>query len=118
MVNCYTHHELHIHMLSSIIMDPTQEVRLSYERTGFERIGRPRLTKYELARVIGTRACQIANNDPPKCDIPVGSSAVRIAQMELAQKLYPAFEIRRYHADGTWERWTLTELIESECGVL
>lgn len=88
-----------------------EQARPSTERIGVERIGRVRLTKYELARVIGTRACQIASNDPPRCDVPAGVSAVQIAQMEMAQQIYPSFEIRRYHADNTWERWTLAELM-------
>lgn len=81
------------------------------ERHGENRIGRRRLTKFELARVIGTRACQIASNDPPRVHVEEGMSAVRIAQCELAQGHFPQYEIRRYHPDGTWERWQLHELL-------
>lgn len=82
------------------------------ERVGDERIGRRRLTKFELARVIGTRACQIASNDPPRVPVEPSASAVRIAQSEIAQGHYPQYEIRRYHPDGTWERWPLSELLD------
>jgi len=83
------------------------------ERLGPARLGMPRLTKFELARVISTRASQLANNDPPRCDVGQETDPVYIAQMEYSKGVLPPYEVRRYHHDGTWERWTLAELCSS-----
>lgn len=81
-------------------------------RVGTHRLGPRRLTKYELARVIGTRACQLSNNDPPRCFVGSEKNSVNIALKELGSRTIPNFIIKRYHPDGTYEEWELQELLE------
>ena len=83
------------------------------ERIGPARLGVAKLTKYELARIIGTRASQLANNDRPRCDVGGETDPVYIAQIEYSKNALPPYEVRRYHYDGTWERWKLDELLHS-----
>ena len=80
------------------------------ERVGAQRLGRPKLTKYELARLLGTRAAQLSHNDVVRCDVGRETNVVCMAQMELTAGVFPPYEVRRYHPDGTWERWQLREL--------
>lgn len=63
------------------------------------------LSKYEKARVLGTRAQQIAKNAPLYVPIPeeelVTLNALQIAEEELRQGAIP-FVIRRYLPDGSY----------------
>ncbi|GFE54453.1 vesicle-associated membrane protein [Babesia ovis] len=96
------------------------------------RITSPYMTKYEKARIIGTRALQISLNAP--ITIPVDASVdtvdesismgfgesvdtsaaaidpLVIAEKELYQKSVP-FIIRRYLPNGSYEDWKIEELI-------
>ncbi|KAK2198408.1 bifunctional Archaeal Rpo6-eukaryotic RPB6 RNA polymerase subunit/RPB6-omega subunit-like superfamily/RNA polymerase [Babesia duncani] len=94
------------------------------------RITSPYMTKYEKARIIGTRALQISLNAP--ITIPVDTSAdvaesqsfsfaesleasaaidpLVIAERELYQKTVP-FIVRRYLPNGSYEDWKVEELI-------
>jgi DNA-directed RNA polymerases I, II, and III subunit RPABC2 len=70
----------------------------------------PYLTKYERARVIGTRALQISLNAPVMVDLNGETDPLEIAAKELREKRVP-FTIRRFLPDGTYEDWGLHELI-------
>lgn len=75
------------------------------------RITTPYLTKYERARVLGTRAMQISKNAPVFVELePHETDPLVIAQKELREKKVP-FIIRRYLPDGTYEDWRIHELI-------
>jgi len=75
-----------------------------------ERITPGFLTKYERARVIGTRALQISKNAPIMIDIDQNEiDPIAIAEKELREKKVP-FIIRRYLPDGTYEDWSVDEL--------
>ena len=82
-----------------------------------QRISPPFLTKYERARIIGTRAQQLAQNAPPlyKVDLELDGSGPDpqvIAEQELERGLLP-FIIRRYLPDGeSYEDWALSELLQ------
>lgn len=68
------------------------------------------MTKYEKARVIGTRALQISKNSPVLVDLGKDDyDPILIAERELAEKKIP-FVIRRYLPDGSYEDWKLNEL--------
>ena len=68
------------------------------------------MTKYEKARVIGTRALQISKNSPVLVDLGKDDyDPILIAERELAEKKIP-FVIRRFLPDGTYEDWKLNEL--------
>ncbi|KZT36600.1 RNA polymerase Rpb6 [Sistotremastrum suecicum HHB10207 ss-3] len=74
------------------------------------RITTPYLTKYERARVLGTRALQISMNAPVLVPLDGESDALQIAIKELSQRKIPLI-IRRYLPDGSFEDWKVSELI-------
>ena len=59
----------------------------------------PYMTKYERARVLGTRALQISMNAPVLVDLEGETDPLQIAIMELNQKKIPLI-VRRYLPDG------------------
>lgn len=70
----------------------------------------PYMTKYERARVLGTRALQISLNAPVLVDIEGETDPLQIAMKELAQRKIPLV-VRRYLPDGSFEDWGCDELI-------
>ena len=68
------------------------------------------LTKYEKARVLGSRSLQISMNAPVQVDVGGETDPLRIATMELQQGKLP-LTIRRYLPDNTFEDWAVDELI-------
>ena len=68
------------------------------------------LTKYERARVLGTRALQISMNAPVMVDLDGEIDPLKIAEKELRERKIPIV-IRRYLPDGTHEDWAIDELI-------
>ena len=71
----------------------------------------PHLTKYERARVLGTRALQISMNAPTLVELDPGQSdPLQIAMKELQAKKIPLI-IRRYLPDGSYEDWKVNELM-------
>lgn len=75
-----------------------------------ERITTQYLTKYERARVLGTRALQISMNAPVMVDLEGETDPLKIAQKELRERKIPIV-IRRYLPDGSFEDWGIDELI-------
>ncbi|XP_953125.1 RNA polymerase common subunit (Rpb6 homologue), putative [Theileria annulata] len=111
-----------------IITDPTE---FKTQVDSAHRITSPYLTKYEKARIIGTRALQISLNAPITIPIDGPSEAnddgfttlgdfgdtqttaidpLIIAEKELYQKTVP-FIVRRYLPNGSYEDWKIDELI-------
>eukprot|EP00389_Voromonas_pontica_P004237 GDKH01006308.1.p2 GENE.GDKH01006308.1~~GDKH01006308.1.p2 ORF type:complete len:128 (+),score=33.84 GDKH01006308.1:155-538(+) len=74
------------------------------------RITSPYMTKYEKARIIGTRALQISMNAPVMVELHGETDPLLIAERELMSKAIP-FIIRRFLPNGTFEDWTIEELI-------
>lgn len=70
----------------------------------------PYLTKYERARVLGTRALQIAMCAPVMVELEGETDPLQIAMKELKQRKIPII-IRRYLPDGSYEDWGIDELI-------
>mmetsp|Transcript_2814 Transcript_2814/g.7016 ORF Transcript_2814/g.7016 Transcript_2814/m.7016 type:complete len:129 (-) Transcript_2814:554-940(-) len=68
------------------------------------------MTKYERARVLGTRALQISMNAPVMVALDGETDPLEIAMKELREKKIP-FTIRRYLPDGSYEDWRVDELI-------
>ena len=64
-----------------------------------QRTTTPYMTKYERARILGTRALQISMNAPVLVDLEGESDPLQIAVKELNQKKIPLI-IRRYLPDG------------------
>ncbi|KAJ1980083.1 subunit common to RNA polymerases I, II, and III [Dimargaris xerosporica] len=75
-----------------------------------ERITTPYMTKYERAKILGTRALQLSMNAPPMVEIEGETDAFQIALKELREKKIP-FLIRRNLPDGAFEVWSVRELI-------
>ena len=75
-----------------------------------ERVTTRYLTKYERARVLGTRALQISMNAPVMVDLDGETDPLRIAEKELRERKIPII-VRRYLPDGSHEDWSIDELI-------
>ncbi|KAI0024696.1 DNA-directed RNA polymerases I [Xylariomycetidae sp. FL0641] len=76
-----------------------------------ERTTTPYMTKYEKARILGTRALQISMNAPVLVDLEGESDPLQIAIKELAEKKIPLI-VRRYMPDGYYEDWSCEELLQ------
>lgn len=69
------------------------------------------LTKYERARLLGTRALQLSMNAPPLVELDAGETdPLKIAAKELRERKLPLI-VRRYLPDGSFEDWSIDELI-------
>ena len=68
------------------------------------------LTKYERARVLGTRALQLSLGAPVMVEVGDETDPLEIAMKELKQRKIPIV-IRRYLPDRSYEDWAIDELI-------
>lgn len=66
-----------------------------------ERTTTPYMTKYERARILGTRALQISMNAPVLVDLEGETDPLQIAIKELSEKKIPLI-VRRYLPDGLY----------------
>jgi DNA-directed RNA polymerase I, II, and III subunit RPABC2 len=82
----------------------------AHQSTGPRRTS-PYMTKYERARILGTRALQISMNAPVMVDTEGLIDPMDIAEKELNAKLVP-FIVRRYLPDGSFEDWKVSELLQ------
>ena len=82
----------------------------SQQRQSKKRTTTPYLTKYERARVLGTRALQISMNAPVMVELDGETDPLHIAMKELKERKIPIL-IRRYLPDGSYEDWAIDELI-------
>lgn len=64
-----------------------------------QRTTTPFMTKYERARILGTRALQISMNAPVLVDLEGETDPLQIAIKELREKKIPLI-VRRYLPDG------------------
>ncbi|KAK1751774.1 DNA-directed RNA polymerases I, II, and III subunit RPABC2 [Echria macrotheca] len=76
-----------------------------------QRTTTPFMTKYEKARILGTRALQISMNAPVLVDLEGETDPLQIAMKELREKKIPLI-VRRYMPDGYYEDWTCEELLQ------
>ncbi|GAA5908046.1 hypothetical protein JCM6882_000210 [Rhodosporidiobolus microsporus] len=82
-----------------------------FDKANEERVTTPYMTKYERARILGTRALQISMNAPVMVPLTQGESdPLVIAQMELAARKIPLV-VRRFLPDGSFEDWMVSELL-------
>ncbi|RCV41983.1 hypothetical protein SEVIR_9G177100v4 [Setaria viridis] len=80
------------------------------EKAKSERKTSKYMTKYERARILGTRALQISMNAPVMVELEGETDPLEIAMKELRARKIP-FTIRRYLPDGSYEDWGVDELI-------
>jgi len=94
--------------------EPQGQVRTGKAAKANEvRVTTPYMTKYERARVLGTRALQISMNAPVLVPVEGETDPLEIALKELAAKKIPLV-IRRYLPDNSFEDWKVEELILQE----
>jgi len=75
------------------------------------RIGPPRLTRFERARIIGARALQLALGAPPFIPLdPTVKDPMTLARLELEAKALP-LSIRRVLPDGEYQDIPITDLL-------
>ncbi|OJK01033.1 DNA-directed RNA polymerase core subunit RPO26 [Aspergillus aculeatinus CBS 121060] len=91
---------------SGKVMEQAREKKVPND----QRTTTPYMTKYERARVLGTRALQISMNAPVLVDLEGETDPLQIAIKELNQKKIPLI-VRRYLPDGWYEDWTCEELL-------
>lgn len=70
----------------------------------------PYLTKYERARILGTRALQISMGAPVKIEVNGVTDPIIIAEMELNQNQCPLI-LRRYLPNNQFEDVDVRTLI-------
>lgn len=71
------------------------------------------MTKYERARLLGTRALQIAMCAPIMVELEGETDPLKIAMKELKARKIPII-IRRYLPDNSFEDWNINELVITE----
>ncbi|TRM65898.1 RNA polymerase, subunit omega/K/RPB6 [Schizophyllum amplum] len=91
-------------------LEEAEERKQPQRQPNKERVTTPYLTKYERARILGTRALQISMNAPVLVPLDGETDALQIAIKELSQRKIPLI-IRRYLPDGSFEDWSVSELI-------
>ncbi|XP_050439352.1 DNA-directed RNA polymerases I, II, and III subunit RPABC2 [Adelges cooleyi] len=87
---------------------PIQEAQSQVQKS--KRITTKYMTKYERARVLGTRALQIAMCAPVMVELEGETDPLQIAMKELKKRKIPII-IRRYLPDNSYEDWGIDELI-------
>jgi len=90
------------------LISSNQESKGSVQKS--KRITTKYMTKYERARVLGTRALQIAMGAPVMVELDGETDPLQIAMKELKQRKIPII-IRRYLPDQSYEDWGIDELI-------
>eukprot|EP00993_Chasmostoma_nieuportense_P005617 NODE_6238_length_557_cov_105.360465_g6073_i0.p1 GENE.NODE_6238_length_557_cov_105.360465_g6073_i0~~NODE_6238_length_557_cov_105.360465_g6073_i0.p1 ORF type:complete len:151 (-),score=53.42 NODE_6238_length_557_cov_105.360465_g6073_i0:45-497(-) len=93
-------------MQTQILEEEIEKVEVTPDQ---DRITTPFLTKYERARVLGTRALQISMGAPILVPLAGESDPLQIAHKELASGKIP-FIIRRHLPSGDFEDWSVSEL--------
>ena len=76
-----------------------------------EKTTTPFMTKYEKARILGTRALQISMNAPVLVDTAGETDPLKIAEKELLEQVIPLI-VRRYLPNGEHEDWAVKDLIQ------
>ena len=90
----------------------TESVNTSDKKPVIEKkkITTPYMTKYERARILGTRALQISMSAPVMVELQGETDPLTIAMKELRERKIP-ITVRRFLPDGSHEDWPVNELI-------
>lgn len=76
------------------------------------RVGPPKLTRFERARIIGARALQLSMGAPILVELPDAvSDPIEIALTELNENALP-MTLRRVLPDNTWQDIALSHLLK------
>jgi len=92
-----------------------QELRELKPKEGMKIVvGPPRLTRFERARIIGSRALQLSLGAPPLVQAPENASdSISMAIYELEQKALP-ISLRRVFPNGQYQDIPIRRLFEAE----
>jgi len=88
---------------------PDEEMKQTLQIPDNERISRNILTKYEMVRLLGTRAKQISDGSKVFVKYDGAKSAMELAELELKYKMIP-LKIKRPMPNGKYEIWKISEL--------
>lgn len=91
------------------IINPDDEMNENLLVNDEDRISRNILTKYEMVRLIGTRAKQISDGSKVFVKYDGVKSAIELAELELKYKMMP-LKIKRPLPNGKYEIWKVSEL--------
>mgnify|MGYP001219480574 CR=1 FL=1 len=91
------------------ILEDHREMLLNYNTDCSLKIGRNKITKYELPNVIGKRATLLAYGAEPNIEVKPGMSVIDIAEAELNKGMLPLM-IERTIGNKTGI-WKLKDLI-------
>lgn len=91
------------------IINPDDEINENLQVNDEDRISRNILTKYEMVRLIGTRAKQISDGSKVFVKYDGVKSAIELAELELKYKMLP-LKIKRPLPNGKYEIWKVSEL--------
>uniref|UniRef100_A0A915PYU8 RPB6 homolog n=1 Tax=Setaria digitata TaxID=48799 RepID=A0A915PYU8_9BILA len=89
--------------------DDAERIQGAEKTASAERVTTPFMTKYERARILGTRALQIAMGAPVMVELEGETDPLEIARKELKHQKIPLI-VRRYLPDGSFEDWSVDEL--------
>lgn len=96
--------------MSWVDVDRPEDGEMGHAVAIEDRITTPYMTKYERARILGTRALQISMNAPVMVELEGETDPLQIALKELRQRKIP-ITVRRFLPDGSYEDWNVDELI-------
>jgi len=92
--------------------EPHEPVEIEVSGKGKMTIGPPGLTKFEKARIVGTRALQLSQGAPPFINVPKGVTAgISLAMEELESGVLP-ITIRRVLPNGDFQNIPLESFIK------
>lgn len=91
------------------IINPDEEINENLQVNDEDRISRNILTKYEMVRLIGTRAKQISDGSKVFVKYDGVKSAIELAELEIKYKMLP-LKIKRPLPNGKYEIWKISEL--------
>jgi DNA-directed RNA polymerase I, II, and III subunit RPABC2 len=94
-------------------VDGTGEENMDFTQAGVEsheKTTTKYMTKYERARVLGSRALQISLGAPVMVELGGETDPLVIAMKELKARRLP-ITIRRHMPDGSYEDWSIDDLI-------
>lgn len=71
------------------LLDDHRQMLLNYNPESNTKIGRNKITKYELSNLIGKRATLLAHGAEPNIDVKPNMTIIEIAEEELRQNKLP-----------------------------
>ncbi len=96
-------------MTDKLEIEAFEEDDISLEVTKPKKVTSTWMTKYEYTQLIGLRALQLSQGDPPRIEINGMVDIYEIAREELCQRKTP-LSIKRTLLNGRIEVWKITDM--------